>query len=128
MTIGLIVGAITFSGSIVAFTKLQGLVGGSPVIFWGQHWLNLLLGGLIVAGASYFCVSQSKEVFWIVTALAFLIGIMIIIPIGGADMPTAAPKWLGHSVVSLGMAERRVLSNESVIYQCYTGWLRCRPL
>ena len=87
MTIGLIIGAITFSGSIVAFAKLQGLVGGSPVIFWGQHWLNLLLGLLIVAGASYFCVSQSKEVFWIVTALAFLIGIMIIIPIGGADMP-----------------------------------------
>ena len=87
MTIGLVIGAITFSGSVVAFAKLQGLVGGSPVVFFGQHAVNLVLGLLIVAVAIYFCVSQSTDAFWVVTALAFLIGVLIIIPIGGADMP-----------------------------------------
>jgi len=87
MTIGLVIGAITFSGSVVAFAKLQGLVGGSPVVFFGQHAVNLMLSLLIVAVAIYFCVSQSTDAFWVVTALAFLIGVLIIIPIGGADMP-----------------------------------------
>ena len=87
MTLGLVIGAITFSGSVVAFAKLQGLVGGSPVVFTGQHGLNLLLGLLMVAVAVYFCVSQSTQAFWIVTALAFVVGVLIIIPIGGADMP-----------------------------------------
>jgi NAD(P) transhydrogenase subunit beta len=89
MTIGLVIGAITFSGSVVAFAKLQGLIGGSPVVFFGQHAVNLVLGLLIVAVAIYFCVSQSTDAFWVVTALAFLIGVLIIIPIGGADMPVA---------------------------------------
>ena len=87
MTLGLVIGAITFSGSVVAFAKLQGLVGGSPVVFTGQHGLNLLLGLLMVAVAVNFCVSQSTQAFWIVTALAFVVGVLIIIPIGGADMP-----------------------------------------
>jgi NAD(P) transhydrogenase subunit beta len=87
MTIGLVIGAITFSGSVVAFAKLQGLVGGSPVVFFGQHAVNLMLGLMIVAVAIYFCASQSTDAFWVVTALAFLIGVLIIIPIGGADMP-----------------------------------------
>ena len=87
MTIGVVIGAITFSGSIVAFAKLQGIVGGSPVVFPGQHLLNLAIGIVIVAGGAYFVADQSVEAFWVVTGLAFLIGFLIIIPIGGADMP-----------------------------------------
>jgi len=71
----------------VAFTKLQGLVGGAPLVFPGQHWFNLILGLLIVGLGVYFCIDQSHGIFWIMTALALLIGVLIIVPIGGADMP-----------------------------------------
>jgi NAD(P) transhydrogenase subunit beta len=87
MALGSAIGAITFSGSIVAFAKLQGLVSGNPVVFPGQHWLNLLFGIIILTLLAYFAVEQSPELFWAMIALSFLIGIMIIIPIGGADMP-----------------------------------------
>ena len=87
MSIGIVVGAITFSGSIIAFTKLQGLVSGNPVIFPGQHLLNLAIGLLIVALIVWFCLDLDPTIFWAMTALAFLIGFLIIIPIGGADMP-----------------------------------------
>ena len=87
MALGAAIGAITFSGSVVAFSKLQGLVSGNPVIYPGQHWLNLLLGIIMLALLAYFAAEQSPELFWAMTALSFLIGILIIIPIGGADMP-----------------------------------------
>ncbi len=87
MGLGAAIGAITFSGSVVAFAKLQGLVSGNPVVFPGQHWLNLLLGLSAVALLAYFALEQSPELFWAMTALSFLIGILIIVPIGGADMP-----------------------------------------
>jgi NAD(P) transhydrogenase subunit beta len=87
MSLGVVIGAITFSGSVVAFTKLQGLVSGNPVSFSGQHWLNLAIGVGVVALIVWFCVTAGTGVFWAMTALAFLIGLLIIIPIGGADMP-----------------------------------------
>ena len=87
MAIGIVVGAITFSGSVIAFTKLQGLVSGNPVVFPGQHFLNLLIGLAIVGLIIWFCVDLDPAIFWGMTALAFLIGFLIIIPIGGADMP-----------------------------------------
>ncbi len=87
MSIAVVIGAITFTGSVVAFTKLQGLVGGNPVVFTGQHPLNLVIGLVIVAIGVAFCVTQSYAAFWLMTALALLIGVLIIIPIGGADMP-----------------------------------------
>ncbi|MAR79522.1 MAG: NAD synthetase [Rhodospirillaceae bacterium] len=87
MAIGVVVGAITFTGSILAFTKLQGLVSGNPVVFYGQHYLNLLLGILIVVVSIYFVFSQEPLAFWIIVALSFLIGVLLILPIGGADMP-----------------------------------------
>ncbi|MCZ6608050.1 MAG: NAD(P)(+) transhydrogenase (Re/Si-specific) subunit beta, partial [Alphaproteobacteria bacterium] len=87
MSLGAIIGAITFTGSVVAFTKLQGLVSGNPVVFPGQHWLNLLIG-LVIAGLLVaFAADESHTVFWVMTALALIIGVLIIIPIGGADMP-----------------------------------------
>ena len=87
MALGAVIGAITFSGSVVAFTKLQGLVSGNPVIFPGQHWLNLLAGAAILALIGMFAATGAPEMFWLFTALAFAIGGMLIIPIGGADMP-----------------------------------------
>lgn len=87
MGLGVVIGAITFSGSVIAFTKLQGLVSGAPVRFAGQHLLNALLGAVIVGFVAYFCFDQSPWVFWTMTALAFVIGVLLIIPIGGADMP-----------------------------------------
>ena len=87
MGIGMVIGAITFSGSVVAFAKLQGLVSGSPLVFPGQHPLNALLGIAIVGLIATFGSNESVEVFWAMAALAFLVGFLIIVPIGGADMP-----------------------------------------
>ncbi len=87
MSLGVAIGAITFSGSVIAFAKLQGLMSGKPITFSGQHLLNLLIGIVIVGIGVYFVTSQSLSAFWLLTALAFLIGFLIIIPIGGADMP-----------------------------------------
>ena len=87
MSLGIVIGAITFSGSIIAFTKLQGLVSGNPVVFPGQHLLNLVIGLVIVALIVAFAIDVDPRWFWLMTGLAFLIGFLIIIPIGGADMP-----------------------------------------
>ena len=87
MSIGAVIGAITFSGSVIAFGKLQGTMSGAPIVFKGQHMLNLLIGLVIVVGIVYFCFNQDQYVYLIIIALAFLIGFLIIIPIGGADMP-----------------------------------------
>ncbi len=87
MGLGIVVGAITFSGSVIAFAKLQGIMSGKPITFGGQHAFNALIGFAIIGLIVYFCVDQSPAVFWSMTALAFVIGILLIIPIGGADMP-----------------------------------------
>ncbi|MDX1710819.1 MAG: NAD(P)(+) transhydrogenase (Re/Si-specific) subunit beta, partial [Rhodovibrionaceae bacterium] len=87
MSIGAAIGAITFTGSVVAFAKLQGLVSGKPVVFPGQHMLNLALGIAIVLVVVWFCIDQSGVAFWIIVAGTLLLGLLLIIPIGGADMP-----------------------------------------
>jgi NAD(P) transhydrogenase subunit beta len=87
MSIGAAVGAITFSGSIVAFLKLKGIMSGSPVTFTGQHYFNLILGITIFVLIFYLCKSQTNSLFWMVIIASFLIGVLLIIPIGGADMP-----------------------------------------
>ncbi|MET0484029.1 MAG: NAD(P)(+) transhydrogenase (Re/Si-specific) subunit beta [Aestuariivirgaceae bacterium] len=87
MALGAAIGAVTFTGSIVAFTKLQGLVSGAPVVFRGQHLVNLALGILLVLLIIGFVSSGSPALFWLIVLLAFLIGVLIIVPIGGADMP-----------------------------------------
>jgi len=87
MSIGAAVGAITFSGSIIAFLKLRGIMSGSPIIFSGQHFLNLILGLGIFVLIFYLCQTQSANIFWTVVAISFLVGVLLIIPIGGADMP-----------------------------------------
>ena len=87
MSIGASIGAITFSGSIIAFLKLQGLMTGSPITFKGQHFLNAIIGFFILFLTAYLCISQTKSIFWILILASFLIGFLLIIPIGGADMP-----------------------------------------
>ncbi|TAL59477.1 MAG: NAD(P)(+) transhydrogenase (Re/Si-specific) subunit beta, partial [Legionella sp.] len=87
MSLGLVIGAITFSGSVIAFLKLQGLMSGIPVKFVGQGLLNLLIGIAILVLLGLFVSYQSFTLFSILTGLAFLIGVLLIIPIGGADMP-----------------------------------------
>jgi NAD(P) transhydrogenase subunit beta len=87
MGLGVSIGAITFTGSIIAFMKLQGIMSGSPITFRGQHYLNAILGILILSLIIYLIVNQSSQIFWILIAASLLIGFLIIIPIGGADMP-----------------------------------------
>jgi NAD(P) transhydrogenase subunit beta len=87
MSIGVAIGAVTFTGSIVAFTKLQGLVSGAPVIYRNQHLINLALGILLLALVVWFCLTSSAVLFWLIVLLSFLLGVLMIIPIGGADMP-----------------------------------------
>ena len=90
--LGAAIGAITFSGSVIAFGKLSGkykfrLFQGAPVQFAGQHKLNLLVGLAIIALGLYFTFTGNIAAFALLVALAFVIGVLIIIPIGGADMP-----------------------------------------
>ena len=87
MSIGAAVGAITFSGSIIAFLKLRGIMSGAPITFSGQHLLNLTLGIGIFVLIFYLCKSQSANIFWTVIFISFVVGVLLIIPIGGADMP-----------------------------------------
>jgi len=87
MSIGAAVGAITFSGSIIAFLKLRGIMSGSPITFIGQHYINLILGITIFVLIFYLCKLQFESLYWTLIAISFLIGILLIIPIGGADMP-----------------------------------------
>ena len=87
MSLGASIGAITFTGSIIAFLKLRGIMSGSPITFFGQHYLNLLLGLLLVGLIFYLCTTQSEKLFWTIIGISFLVGVLLIIPIGGADMP-----------------------------------------
>jgi NAD(P) transhydrogenase subunit beta len=87
MSIGASIGAITFSGSVIAFFKLQGIMSGSPITFKGQHLINLIIGLSIVILIYFLCKTQSQTFFWTVIGISFLIGFLLIIPIGGADMP-----------------------------------------
>jgi NAD(P) transhydrogenase subunit beta len=87
MSVGLAIGAITFSGSLIAFAKLQALMSGAPIMFPGQHKLNLGLGVLLVVLIVAFVTTGSQVIFWLIALLALGLGFLIIIPIGGADMP-----------------------------------------
>ena len=87
MSLGLAIGAVTFSGSLIAFAKLQGTMRGAPIQFARQHQLNAALGVLLVVLVVVFVTTGSQAVFWLIALLALALGFLIIIPIGGADMP-----------------------------------------
>lgn len=87
MSLGMAIGALTFSGSLIAFAKLQGIMSGKPIRFPGQHLLNAIIALAIVYFGYEFYTTQSYESFQMIALLAFILGFMLIIPIGGADMP-----------------------------------------
>ena len=87
MGLGTVIGAITFTGSIIAFAKLQALMRSAPIMLPSRHVINIGLGAAIVLLLILFAASESTVAFWLMTLLAFAIGVLLIVPIGGADMP-----------------------------------------
>ena len=87
MSIGTFIGAITFSGSILAFGKLQGTVSGKPIVFKFQHTINALILLFIMALIVMFVINQSPTIFWSIVIVSIILGFLVVIPIGGADMP-----------------------------------------
>jgi len=87
MSLGLAIGAVTFTGSIIAWAKLEGRMSGKPIMFGGQHALNGMLGVLLLLLIFILCITESSFIFWLVAILSMALGVLIIIPIGGADMP-----------------------------------------
>ncbi len=87
MGLGVAIGAITFSGSVIAFLKLNGNMSGKPILLPGRHVINLAVLAGVLGLIGYFTQDQSPWIFWTVTALSFAIGFLLIVPIGGADMP-----------------------------------------
>jgi len=107
LALGVAIGAITFSGSVIAFMKLQGLMSGAPIVFKGQHWLNLALGVTIFIFIVFLTASggDAKMAFWIITIIALVLGVLLIIPIGGADMPVVVSmlnSYSGWAAAALG--------------------------
>ncbi len=114
LSLGAVIGAITFSGSLIAFAKLQGVMSGSPITFKGQHMLNALIAAAIVIGVIIMVSSQTASAYWLVVLLAFAIGFTLIIPIGGADMPVVVSmlnSYSGWAACGIGFT----LSNPALI-------------
>lgn len=84
---GSAIGAVTFTGSLIAFGKLQALLGSAPLVFKGQHFLNALLIGAIVILSSLFAYEHNTTLFLAITALSLVLGFLLVLPIGGSDMP-----------------------------------------
>jgi NAD(P) transhydrogenase subunit beta len=87
MSLGVAIGAVTFTGSVIAFAKLSGRMSGAPIILPARHAINIALFVAIVLCIVWFAQAESYAAFWLLTLAAFLFGVLIIIPIGGADMP-----------------------------------------
>ncbi len=87
MSLGAVIGAVTFTGSIIAFAKLQGIMSGKPLRFSGQNMLNALIGISLLLFIMLFCFSEAKVLFVFMVLLAMVLGVLLIVPIGGADMP-----------------------------------------
>jgi H+-translocating NAD(P) transhydrogenase subunit beta len=87
MSIGLAIGAITFTGSVIAFLKLDGRMSGAPILLPQRHAINIALAALLVVLIVLFVISQNPLLFWLIAIVSFVIGLLIIVPIGGADMP-----------------------------------------
>ena len=114
MSLGMVIGAITFSGSVIAFAKLQGVMSGNPVVFRLQHPLNALIATLTLVLILVLISNQSPTTFWTLVGLSFLIGFLIIIPIGGADMPVVVSmlnSYSGWAACGIGFT----LSNSALI-------------
>ncbi len=114
MGLGIAIGAITFSGSVIAFLKLNGNMSGKPIILPLRHVINLGTLAAILGLIAYFTQDQSPWIFWTVTGLAFAIGFLLIIPIGGADMPVVVSmlnSYSGWAAAAMGFT----LQNSAMI-------------
>ena len=114
MGLGIAIGAITFSGSVIAFLKLNGNMSGAPIMLPGRHIINLGTLAAILGLIGYFLTDQSPWIFWTITALSFLIGFLLIIPIGGADMPVVVSmlnSYSGWAAAAMGFT----LGNSAMI-------------
>ncbi|MFV0624849.1 NAD(P)(+) transhydrogenase (Re/Si-specific) subunit beta [Sphingomonas sp. ac-8] len=114
MTLGAAIGAITFSGSVIAFLKLNGSMSGKPILLPGRHFINLGVLGLILALTAQFAHTQTPWMFWAVTLLAFVVGFLLIVPIGGADMPVVVSmlnSYSGWAAAAMGFT----LENSAMI-------------
>ncbi|HEY3911796.1 MAG TPA: NAD(P)(+) transhydrogenase (Re/Si-specific) subunit beta [Stellaceae bacterium] len=114
MSIGMAIGAVTFTGAVVAFAKLQGLVTGRPLVFPGQHPLNAALGVLMVLLIVAFVITQSAVAFALILLLSLALGLLLIVPIGGADMPVVISmlnSYSGWAACGIGFT----LSNSALI-------------
>ncbi len=112
MSLGLAIGAITFSGSVIAFAKLQALMSGAPITFRYQHWLNLGLGILLLVLVIAFVATSDGLLFWLIALLAFALGFLLIIPIGGADMPVVVSmlnSYSGWAAAGIGFTLQNLL-------------------
>ncbi len=87
MSVGAAIGAVTFTGSIIAFLKLDGRMSGAPIMLPSRHAINLALGVALIACIALFYLNQQAIVFWLIVAISLALGFLLIIPIGGADMP-----------------------------------------
>lgn len=108
------IGAVTFTGSLVAFAKLQGLVTGSPILFTGQRAINALLALTIFGFAIWTFVAQSTTGYWVLAAVALVIGVLGVLPIGGADMPVVISLLNSFSGLAASAAGF-VISNNALI-------------
>ncbi|HEX3937218.1 MAG TPA: NAD(P)(+) transhydrogenase (Re/Si-specific) subunit beta [Xanthobacteraceae bacterium] len=87
MSLGVAIGAVTFTGSVIAFLKLSGRMSGKPIILPARHVINIALAVALIALIVWFFEQQQHLTFWLIAATSFLLGVLIIVPIGGADMP-----------------------------------------
>src|SRR5208282_1843696 len=87
MSLGLAIGAVTFTGSIIAFLKLDGRMSGKPILLPQRHAINIALGVALVVFIALFYATQAPFFFWLVAAVSLALGLLLIVPIGGADMP-----------------------------------------
>ena len=114
MSLGVAIGAITFTGSIIAFLKLNGNMSGKPIMLPSRHLINIVLAAGLVVLIILFMISQNTIFFWLITLVALLLGILIIIPIGGADMPVVVSmlnSYSGWAAAGIGFT----LSNMALI-------------
>jgi len=105
MSLGVAIGAITFTGSVIAFLKLDGRMSGKPIMLPGRHLLNIVLGIALVVLIVMLVATQSTTVFWLIVALSLVLGVLLIIPIGGADMPVVVSmlnSYSGWAAAALG--------------------------
>ena len=114
MSLGVAIGAVTFTGSIIAFLKLNGNMSGKPIMLPSRHLINIALAAALIVLLVLFVATQSTLFFWLITLTALVLGVLIIVPIGGADMPVVVSmlnSYSGWAAAGIGFT----LSNMALI-------------